>query len=156
EEKSVAICNKQSAEQALACGVCLDGSVKSNKSWRDAMPRRTTAAAFTVAACFMAGAASAEPVKIALIETLSGSQAVTGKLFQSSVKYGLARLEAEKAWPDGIKLLEYDNQGGPSEAADKLKAAINDGATIIIQGASSANGGQITADVQKHNARNPG
>ena len=31
-------------------------------------------------------AAQAEPVKIALIETLSGGQAVTGKLFQSSVK----------------------------------------------------------------------
>jgi branched-chain amino acid transport system substrate-binding protein len=72
------------------------------------------------------------------------------------VKYGLAKLEAEKVWPDGIQLLEYDNQGGPSEAADKLKAAINDGAVIIIQGASSAIGGQITADVQKHNARNPG
>ncbi|GEP61059.1 branched-chain amino acid ABC transporter substrate-binding protein [Reyranella soli] len=87
---------------------------------------------------------------------MSGGQAVTGKLFQSAVKYGLAKVEAEKAWPDGIKLLEYDNQGGPSEAADKLKAAINDGAQIIIQGASSAIGGQITADVQKHNARNPG
>ena len=37
-----------------------------------------------------------------------------------------------------------------------MKAAINDGAQIIIQGASSAIGGQITADVQKHNARNPG
>src|SRR5262245_5218058 len=103
-----------------------------------------------------ASVASAEPVKIALIESLSGGQAVTGKLFQTAVKYGLAKLEADKAWPDGIQLLEYDNQGGPSEAADKLKAAINDGAVIIIQGASSAIGGQITADVQKHNARNPG
>src|SRR5262249_27745366 len=56
----------------------------------------------------------------------------------------------------GIKVLEYDNQGGPSEAADKVKAAINDGAHIIIQGASSAIGGQITDDVRKHNLRNPG
>ncbi len=117
----------------------------------------------TFAAALLAGVsllcatgATAEPLKIALIETLSGGQAVTGKLFQSAVKYGLLKLEAEKAWPDGIKLLEYDNQGGPSEAADKVKAAINDGAQIIIQGASSAIGGQITADVQKHNARNPG
>ena len=100
--------------------------------------------------------ANAEPIKIALIETLSGGQAVTGKLFQSSVKYGLDKVNADKAWPDGIQLLEYDNQGGPPEAADKVKAAINDGAVIIIQGASSAIGGQITADVQKHNARNPG
>src|SRR5260370_18408937 len=103
---------------------------KRNKNWRGAMARRTIAGAFSAAACCMAGAASAEPVKIALIETLSGGQAVTGKLFQSSVKYGLARLEAEKAWPDGIKLLEYDNQGGPSEAADKVNAAMNEGAQI--------------------------
>src|SRR5258708_12123005 len=120
------------------------------------MPKRIVAATVMAAACCMAGAASAEAVKIALIEALSGGQAVTGKLFQSSVKYGLARLEAEKAWHDGIKLLEYDKQGGAAEAADKVKAAINDGAQIIIQGASSAIGGQITADVQKHNARNPG
>ncbi len=120
------------------------------------MLRRLLGAALAVAALLPAAAARAEPLKIALIETLSGGQAVTGKLFQSSVKYGLAKLEADKAWPDGIQLLEYDNQGGPSEAADKLKAAINDGARIIIQGASSAIGGQITADVQKYNQRNPG
>ena len=100
--------------------------------------------------------ALAEPVKIALIETLSGPAALTGKLIQTAVKFALIQLKDEKAWPDGIKLLEYDNQGGPSEASDKVKAAINDGAQIIIQGASSAIGGQITADVQKHNARNPG
>jgi len=114
------------------------------------------AAVALAGAVMSAGAACAEPVKIALIESLSGGQAVTGKLFQSAVKYGLLRLEQEKVWPDGIQFLEYDNQGGPSEAADKLKAAINDGAQLIFQGASSAVGGQITGDIQKHNQRNPG
>lgn len=120
------------------------------------MLKTLAAAALAGTALITIDAARAEPVKVALIETLSGGQAVTGKLFQSSVKYALQKLEAEKAWPDGIQLLEYDNQGGPSEAADKVKAALNDGAQMIIQGASSAIGGQITADVQKHNARNPG
>ena len=100
--------------------------------------------------------AYAEPLKIALVETLSGGQAVTGKLFQAAIKFGLTKLEKEKPWPDGVVLMEYDNQGGAPEAADKVKAAINDGAHIIIQGASSAIGGQITADVQKYNNRNPG
>src|SRR5690242_3347494 len=100
--------------------------------------------------------AGADPLKIALVETLSGGQAVTGKLFQAAIKFGLTKLEKEKPWPDGVVLMEYDNQGGAPEAADKVKAAINDGAHIIIQGASSAIGGQITADVQKHNLRNPG
>jgi len=120
------------------------------------MPKVPATAILAGALCCLTGSVAAEPVKIALIETLSGGQAVTGKLFQSAVKYGLMKLEAEKAWPDGVQLLEYDNQGGPSEAADKMKAAINDGAHIIVQGASSAIGGQITGDVQKHNVRNPG
>lgn len=117
---------------------------------------RLMAAVLAGTALVPVGQAHAEPVKVALIETLSGGQAVTGKLFQAAVKYGLAKVNAEKSWPDGVVLLEFDNQGGPSEAADKVKAAINDGASIIIQGASSAIGGQITGDVQKHNARNPG
>ena len=53
-------------------------------------------------------------------------------------------------------MLEYDNQGGPTGAADKLKAAIADGVQMVVQGASSAIGGQITEDVRKHNLRNPG
>jgi branched-chain amino acid transport system substrate-binding protein len=106
--------------------------------------------------CFASGTAQAEPVKIAVIETLSGGQAAIGKMFLTAINYGLIKLNAEKAWADGIKVLEFDNQGGPSEAADKVKAAINDGAHIIIQGASSAIGGQITDDVRKHNLRNPG
>src|SRR6267142_3937024 len=120
------------------------------------MKRFFGALMLAASSCFAFGTASAEPVKIAVIETLSGGQAAVGKMFLTAVKYGLAKLEVKKAWPDGVQLLEYDNQGGPSEAADKVKAAINDGAQIIIQGASSAIGGQITADVQKHNARNPG
>ena len=37
-------------------------------------------------------------------------------MFLTAINYGLIKLNNEKAWPDGIKLLEYDNQGGPSEA----------------------------------------
>ncbi|MEC6999727.1 ABC transporter substrate-binding protein [Brucella abortus] len=43
-----------------------------------------------------------------------------------------------------IQILEYDNQGGPVGAADRVKAAIADGAQIIVQGSSSAVAGQIT------------
>ena len=120
------------------------------------MNRFWTALALAGASCLVPGTAQAEPVKIAIIETLSGGQAPVGKMFLTAINYGLIKLNAEKVWPDGIVVLEYDNQGGPSEAADKVKAAINDGAHIIIQGASSAIGGQITEDVRKHNLRNPG
>jgi len=98
------------------------------------------ALALAGAGCLATGTAEAEPVKIAIIETLSGGQAAVGKMFLTAINYGLIKLNNEKVWPDGIKILEYDNQGGPSEAADKMKAAINDGAHIIIQGASTTCG----------------
>lgn len=102
-------------------------------------------------------AASAEPLKIALIETLSGPQASTGLMFKAATKYSIDRINTAGGYGgEPIVLLEYDNQGGPVGAADKVKAAIADGARFIVQGASSAVAGQITEDVRKHNIRNPG
>ncbi|MBX3604891.1 MAG: branched-chain amino acid ABC transporter substrate-binding protein [Piscinibacter sp.] len=105
----------------------------------------------------IAGAAQAAPVKIGLLETLSGPQASTGQSFRAGVRYAIDKLNATGGWNgQPVQLLEYDNQGGPAGAADKLKAAIADGVQIVVQGASSAIGGQITEDVRKHNLRNPG
>jgi branched-chain amino acid transport system substrate-binding protein len=109
------------------------------------------------ATCLAAGAASADPVKIAVIETLSGPQAASGLMYRAAARYAIERINAEGGWNgEPVQLLEYDNQGGPAGAADKLKAAIADGVHVVVQGASSAVGGQITEDVRKHNLRNPG
>lgn len=105
----------------------------------------------------LAGFAQAAPVKIGLLETLSGPQASTGQSFRSGVRYAIDKLNAAGGWNgQPVQLIEYDNQGGPAGASDKLKAAIADGVQIVVQGASSAIGGQITEDVRKHNLRNPG
>ena len=113
--------------------------------------------AVLAAACLAAGGALADPVKIGLLETLSGPQASSGLMFRAGVRYGIDRINAEGGWNgQPVQLLEYDNQGGPTGAADKLKAAIADGVHVVVQGASSAVGGQITEDVRKHNLRNPG
>jgi branched-chain amino acid transport system substrate-binding protein len=120
------------------------------------MHRFWKAVLLACAGWLLSAGSQAEPIKLAVIESLSGGQAPVGKLFLNAINYGLLKLNSEKAWADGVRVLEYDNQGGASEAADKVKAAINDGADIIAQGASSAIGGQITSDVVKHNLRNPG
>ena len=105
----------------------------------------------------MTGLAQAAPVKIGLLETLSGPQASTGQSFRSGVRYAIDKMNASGGWNgQPVQLIEYDNQGGPAGASDKLKAAIADGVQIVVQGASSAIGGQITEDVRKHNIRNPG
>jgi branched-chain amino acid transport system substrate-binding protein len=108
-------------------------------------------------ALLIACAAHADPVKIAVLETLSGPQASTGQTFRAGVRYAIDKMNATGGWNgEPVQLVEYDNQGGPAGASDKLKAAIADGVQIVVQGASSAIGGQITEDVRKHNLRNPG
>jgi branched-chain amino acid transport system substrate-binding protein len=116
----------------------------------------STLAIASVLVC--AGASAfADPVKIGLVETLSGPQAASGLMYRSAVRYVIDRMNAEGGWGgQPVQLLEYDNQGGPTGAADKVKAAIADGVNIVVQGASSAIGGQISEDVRKHNIRNPG
>jgi len=86
-------------------------------------------------ALLAAGAAQAgAPLKVALVETLSGPQASTGLLYRAAVKYELDRLNAAGGWNGApIQVTEYDNQGGPAGASDKVKAAIAGGAQIIIR-----------------------
>ena len=108
-------------------------------------------------ALLVSALATAAPVKIAIVETLSGPQASTGLTYRAAVRYAVDRINAEGGWHgQPLELMEYDNQGGPAGAAAKLKAAISDGAQVVVQGASSAIGGQITEDVRKWNLRNPG
>lgn len=116
-------------------------------------------AALTAVAMLLPLAAplAAEPLKIAVIETLSGPQASTGLLIQKAAEYGVSKLNAAGGYAgEPIQVVGYDNQGGPVGAADRVKAAIADGAQIIVQGASSAIAGQVTEDVRKHNLRNKG
>ena len=109
------------------------------------------------ALCFGTSMAIAAPVKIGLVETLSGPQASSGLMYRAAARYAIEKMNANGGWNgEPVQLLEYDNQGGPAGAADKLKAAIADGVQMVVQGASSAVGGQITEDVRKHNLRNPG
>lgn len=115
------------------------------------------ALALAAAAACLPLTAAAAPLKIGLLETLSGPQASTGQSFRSAVRYAIEKLNAQGGWNgEPVQLVEYDNQGGPAGASDKLKSAIADGVQIVVQGASSAIGGQITEDVRKHNLRNPG
>lgn len=118
---------------------------------------RHLAQAVLPASLLITAAAQAAPVKIGMVETLSGPQASSGQAYRAGVRYAVERMNATGGWNgEPVQLLEYDNQGGPAGASDKLKAAIADGVQIIVQGSSSAIGGQITEDVRKHNLRNPG
>ncbi|AUG55984.1 branched-chain amino acid ABC transporter substrate-binding protein (plasmid) [Thalassospira marina] len=99
----------------------------------------------------------AEPLKIGIIESLSGSQTSTGRLYANAVKYGVDKINAAGGFNgEPVQVTEYDNAGGAPEAADKFRQAVADGVDIVIQGASSAIAGQLTENVRKYNIRHPG
>ncbi len=116
-----------------------------------------TAMCCSALAIVWAGAVQAEPLQVALVETLSGPQASTGLLYRTAVQYEIDRINAAGGFRgEPVKLVEYDSQGGPVGAADRVKAAIADGARVILQGSSSSVAGQISEDVRKFNLRNEG
>ncbi len=102
------------------------------------------------------GAACSAPVKLAVIENLSGPGSTTNREFALATQYWVEEVNAAGGI-DGneIELLEYDSQGATATAAEKFRSAVADGAQIIIQGGSSGIAGQLTEDVRKHNLRNP-
>lgn len=99
----------------------------------------------------------AEPLKIGIIESLSGAQTSTGRLFATAAQYVIDQINAEGGFNGApIQVVEYDNAGGATGAADRFRQAAAEGVHIVLQGASSAIAGQITEDVRRHNIRNPG
>jgi branched-chain amino acid transport system substrate-binding protein len=105
-----------------------------------------------------AGAASAQTVaaptlKIAMIEGLSGPFGNTGEAVFRNLLWATERVNAR----NGVKLTlkRYDSKGQADEALSMLKAAVDDGAQIIMQGNSSATAAVLIDAINKHNEREP-
>src|SRR6516165_3650120 len=96
--------------------------------------------------------ASADTLKVAVIENLSGPGSTTNREFALATRYWVEQVKTKGGT---IEYIEYDNQGSTSTAAEKFRSAIADGAHIIVQGGSSGVAGQLTDDVRRHNLRNP-
>lgn len=119
--------------------------------------KRMLALALLSTTILATGPAMADPLKIGILETLSGSQTSTGRLYATGIQYGLNQINAKGGFNGAqVQVIEYDSAGTSAGAAAKFKQAEVDGVHIIIQGSSSAIAGQITEDVRKHNLRNPG
>jgi branched-chain amino acid transport system substrate-binding protein len=104
---------------------------------------------------------SQPPVRIALIESLSGSFANTGEAVFRNLVWATERVNAR----GGVKLDDgahnlvverYDNKGQNEESLAALRSAIDDGVTVIAQGNSSAVAAALIDAINKHNEREPG
>ena len=117
-----------------------------------------------LALCAPAWAQSAAvPIRLAMIEGLSGPFANGGEAVYRNLAWavervngrGGVRLPASVGGDRSLTLLRYDSKGQNEEALSALRSAIDDGAQIVLQGNSSANAAVLMDAINKHNERTP-
>jgi branched-chain amino acid transport system substrate-binding protein len=94
------------------------------------------------------------PVKLAMIEGLSGPNGNAGEAVYRNLVWAVERVNARA----GVRLVleRYDSKGQSEEAISALRSAIDNGARVILQGNSSANAAALIDAINKHNEREPG
>ncbi len=103
---------------------------------------------------------SGAPIKIALIEGLSGPFANTGEAVFRNLVWATERVNERGGvkLPSGARPLaidRHDSKGQVEEALTTLKSAIDGGAQFIAQGNSSAVAAALIDAINKHNEREP-
>lgn len=101
--------------------------------------------------------ASAEVVKIAYIDALSGAFAPIGQSLFSHWKM-MAEHANQNEWADKhtFEVVGFDNKGSPQESIMQLRAAADQGFRYITQGVGSGAALALSEAVNRHNQRNPG
>ena len=111
-----------------------------------------------------ASSASAEdarpPIRLALIEGLSGPFGNTGEAVWRNVSWAAERVNARGGvhLPDGAHPLQvdrYDSKGQTEEALAMLRAAVDDGIHVVMQGNSSTVAAALVNAIERNNDREP-
>ncbi|MDZ4123250.1 MAG: ABC transporter substrate-binding protein, partial [Hydrogenophaga sp.] len=113
---------------------------------------QTTASAST--------SASGVPIRIGMIEGLSGPFANTGEAVFRNLVWATERVNARGGvkLPGGNRPLQidrFDSKGQTEEALSALRSAIDRNITIVTQGNSSAAAAGLIDAINKHNEREP-
>ena len=122
---------------------------------------KSLAAALAVPATGWAQQPAGAPVKIAMIEGLSGPFANTGEAVYRNLVWAVERVNARGGLklPGGnrpLALERYDSKGQNEEALAALRSAVDDGAQFVLQGNSSSVAAALIDAIAKHNEREPG
>ncbi len=104
--------------------------------------------------------AAVAPIRIAMVEAMSGPFANTGEAVLRNLAWAIERVNQRGGvrLPGGVRPLaleRYDSKGQTEEALSALRAAIDDGARIVVQGNSSAVAAGLIDAINKHNEREP-
>lgn len=114
--------------------------------------------ALAVAAGFLLPAtASSQPVRIAVIEPLSGPTAGTGKPWVDNLTVAADELNARGGVLNGrkIQIVPLDNAGNVEKTNELLNKAYDDGIRYVAVGIGSNHALATTAFVERQNKRSP-
>ena len=100
------------------------------------------------------------PIRLALIEGLSGPFANTGEAVFRNLVWAVERVNARGGVRLGqtqrqLVLERFDSKGQTDEALSALRAAIDGGVQVVMQGNSSAPAAALIDAINKHNERDP-
>jgi len=101
-----------------------------------------------------------EPIRLALIEGLSGAFANAGEAVFRNLLWAVERVNARggvmlAGGARPLVLVRYDSKGQTEEALNLLRAAIEQGSAFVLQGNSSATAAALVDALDKHNQRQP-
>ena len=130
------------------------------------MPRIATARMLTRFVCMVLMGFTAlyswaaQPIKLALIEGLSGPFGNTGAAVVRNLTMAIEEVNARGGVSTAqgkrpLALLQYDSKSNNEAALTALQAAVQDGASYILQGNSSATATALIEAINKHNKRDP-
>ncbi len=103
---------------------------------------------------------AAEPIRLALIEGLSGPFANAGEAVFRNLLWAVERVNAGGGvrLPGGARplaLMRFDSKGATEEALSLLKSALDQRVGFVLQGNSSATAAALVDALEKHNSREP-
>jgi len=124
---------------------------------------RRFSSAVAAAFCLLVTAAHAQqpaPIRLALVESLSGAFANTGEAVYRNLVWAVERVNARGgvALRDGahpLQLDRYDSKGQSDDALSALRSAIDDGSHYVLQGNSSAVAAALIGAIDRNNERDP-
>ena len=116
------------------------------------------------AAPALAQPATGEPIKIAMIEGLSGPFTNTGEAVYRNLAWSAQTLNNDGGVTWGragdktqrpVEVVRFDSKSRPEEALSALRSAIDQGIRVVVQGNSSAVALALVDAINKHNERDP-
>ncbi|TSE21447.1 Leucine-, isoleucine-, valine-, threonine-, and alanine-binding protein [Tepidimonas alkaliphilus] len=136
-------------------------TISSKPTRRAALGALAGLAGAWAASAFAASARAAAPIRVALVEALSGPIGNAGEAVFRNLVWACERVNARGGVDLGggvrrpLQIVRYDSKGQPQEALSALQAALDDGITIVAQGNSSAVAAALIEAIHRHNERDP-